>query len=153
MRCYWFSLVQDGVSDVWEVGATIKVHGHAASDSDGFGGSPFPLSPHWPHHSRIPLVNTVFILGHMHCDTVFDVTSHHSTLVFHQSDLQCSFGLADVYTPSQSLHGLGMQCRSSFSSGTCNFTLISTCTCLKVFVLPCLPEPITAPLLFLLALM
>ena len=27
-------------------GGTVKVYGRAASDSDGFGGSPFPLSPH-----------------------------------------------------------------------------------------------------------
>ena len=129
-------------------GATDKVHGHAASDSDGFaiGGSPFPIPPHWPHHSRILWVNTVFILGHMHCDTVFDVTSHHCTLVFRQSDRQCHSGLANVYSITN-LAETWYTIPFFFYSGTCNFTHISTC--LKVFVLSCPPLQITAPLLFL----
>ena len=34
----------------------------------------------------------------MHCNTIVDITSHHCTLVFCQSDLQCSFGLTSVHS-------------------------------------------------------
>ena len=37
-------------------------------------------------------------LQYMHCNTISDVTSHHCTLVFCQSDLQCSFGLTNVHS-------------------------------------------------------
>ena len=69
--------VQDGFPDGWEV--TVQVHGPlVASD---FGGSPCPISPHWPHDSRILSLITVFILGHMHWDAIVVVTSQHCTCV------------------------------------------------------------------------
>ena len=107
----------------WLGGGSYCPSSWTASKSDDFGGSPFPISSHWPHHSSIPPIKTVFILGHMHCNTVVDVTPHHPRLCFVCHNVlrtrQCTLHLLAVL-PWYTMPFF-------FSSGTCNFPLVGTC--------------------------
>ena len=76
--------------------------------------------------SQYPLTDLTTLAFPQYSDTIVDVAPCHCILVFCQSDLKCFFD-SPVYTPSQSLQGTWYTIPFFFSSGTRDFTRISTC--------------------------